>query len=97
MIFDHAYFSLQIPQLLGDIVNVVARGGEATAGAEAVERFLAQIKEPALQMVKLYLAQSAMTFAYIYSLSCVGECHSYCLCDVYGNEMSKRNVVQSIA
>ena len=78
-------------------MNVVARGGEATAGAEAVERFLAQIKEPALQMVKLYLAQSAMTFAYIYSLSCVGECHSSWLCDVYYNEISKHNVVQWIA
>ena len=66
---------MQIPQLLGDIVNVVSRSGEATAGTEAVERFLAQIKEPVLQMVKLYVAQSAMTFAYIYSLSCVGERH----------------------
>ena len=68
-------FCLQIPQLLGDIVNVVSRSGEASAGTEAVERFLAQIKEPVLQMVKLYVAQSAMTFAYIYSLSCVGERH----------------------
>lgn len=69
----NAIFFLQIPQLLGDIVNVVARSGQATAGREAVERFLAQIKEPALLMVKMYVAQSAMTFAYIYSLSCVGE------------------------
>jgi len=68
-----AMLNIKIPQLLGDIVNVVARSGEATTGTEAVELFLAQIKEPALQMVKLYVAQSAMTFAYIYSLSCVGE------------------------
>ena len=66
------YVYLQIPQLLGDIVNVVARSGDAPAGDGTVDRFLSQIKEPALQMVKFYVAQSVLTFAYIYSLSCVG-------------------------
>jgi ATP-binding cassette subfamily B (MDR/TAP) protein 8 len=72
---------LQIPQLLGDIVNVVAEfarsdpaGGSSDA---AVQSFLAQIRDPALHMVKLYVAQSALTFAYIYSLSCVGERHHH--------------------
>ena len=35
--------------------------------------FLSEIKEPAVRMVKLYLAQAVMTATYIYSLSCVGE------------------------
>ena len=35
--------------------------------------FLSEIKEPAVRMVKLYLAQAVMTATYIYSLSCVGK------------------------
>jgi len=76
-----AALNIRIPQLLGDIVNIVAQtfadasnqesgGGD---GAENLSNFLRDIREPAVQMAKLYLGQAALTFAYIYSLSCVGE------------------------
>ena len=35
--------------------------------------FLEEIKAPAFNMVKLYVAQGLMTFGYIFSLSCVGK------------------------
>ena len=64
--------------MLGSIVNVVSehalkQQGTDLARDDAVAAFAKEIKEPAIKMVKLYLAQSAFTFAYIYSLSCVGK------------------------
>ena len=35
--------------------------------------FVREVKEPAIKMIKLYLAQAVMTATYIYSLSCVGK------------------------
>ena len=43
-----------------------------TEVAPAVIDFAVEVKEPAIRMVKLYVAQAIMTAAYIYSLSCVG-------------------------
>ena len=48
--------------------------------------FLSEIKEPAVRMVKLYLAQAVMTATYIYSLSCVGK--------LFG--ISKKNYQKSV-
>ncbi|QQP35441.1 ATP-binding cassette sub-family B member 8 mitochondrial [Caligus rogercresseyi] len=39
----------------------------------AIATFLRDIKEPAVQMIQYYAAQSLCTVAYIYSLACLGE------------------------
>ena len=46
-------------------------GSESSGGAID---FIGEVKEPAIRMIKLYLAQAVMTATYIYSLSCVGKC-----------------------
>jgi len=66
-----AFLNIQLPQLLGSVVNVVANN--LNQNHDASPNFSELIKEPAVKMIKLYLAQSAFTFSYIYSLSCVGE------------------------
>ena len=40
--------------------------------AHAIIDFVREVKDPALRMAKLYIAQAVMTATYIYSLSCVG-------------------------
>ena len=35
--------------------------------------FVMEVKDPAIRMAKLYIAQAVMTATYIYSLSCVGR------------------------
>jgi ATP-binding cassette subfamily B (MDR/TAP) protein 8 len=54
-----AYLNIEIPQSLGRIVNVVAsfvrrNGSDA---AQPISSFLSQIHDPAIKMVKMYLAQ----------------------------------------
>ena len=76
-------FGTRIPQLLGDLVNIVAQtfasntsglGREETAATGGnMASFLQEMRGPAMEMVKLYVGQAALTFAYIYSLACVGE------------------------
>lgn len=67
-----AFLNVQIPQLLGGVVDVVARhlgpGGRDGGG----RTFAQDIRAPAERLVKMYAAQAAMTFGYIYSLSCLG-------------------------
>ena len=58
------------------MVNVVSEHAlkrTSSDGGDAAANFMKQIREPAIKMVKLYLAQAALTFGYIYSLSCVGS------------------------
>ncbi|CAB3387083.1 Hypothetical predicted protein [Cloeon dipterum] len=45
----------------------------AVMSGKIVENFALAIQAPAMKLVKLYLAQSVFTFAYIYMLSSVGE------------------------
>jgi hypothetical protein len=66
-----AYLNIKIPQMLGDIVNVVA-GYAGQGGEEARKAFMTEIRQPAWDILKAYVAQGAVTFAYIYCLSCVG-------------------------
>jgi len=78
-----AALNIRIPQLLGDLVNIVAQtfasntsglGREETAATGGnMANFLQEMRGPAMEMVKLYVGQAALTFAYIYSLACVGE------------------------
>eukprot|EP00095_Tigriopus_kingsejongensis_P004287 maker-scaffold722_size106786-snap-gene-0.22 protein:Tk04287 transcript:maker-scaffold722_size106786-snap-gene-0.22-mRNA-1 annotation:"atp-binding cassette sub-family b member mitochondrial" len=68
-----AYLNIQIPQMLGSVVNVVTHFIGQGRELVQVSDFLDQIRQPCLAIMKLYLAQAIMTFGYIYSLSCVGE------------------------
>ena len=54
-----AYLNIEIPQSLGQIVNVVATFVRTNGNAanESMTNFLNQIREPAKQIVKMYLAQ----------------------------------------
>ena len=68
-----AALNIQIPQMLGNIVNVVSRRISTEEQQENAMSFLEEIKAPAFKMIKLYVAQGLMTFGYIFSLSCVGK------------------------
>lgn len=66
-----ALLNIQIPQVMGEVINVVAKFHEST-------KFLEEIKIPALRLSAMYVAQSFFTFCYIYLLSIIGEnvaCH----------------------
>ena len=47
---------------------------------DAVIDFVMEVKDPAIRMAKLYIAQAVMTATYIYSLSCVGMFTSFLIC-----------------
>ena len=70
-----AALNIRIPQLLGDVVNIVAEAfaQQGRAVSDSMATFLVQMRGPAKEMIKLYLSQAVLTFAYIYSLACVGK------------------------
>lgn len=64
-----ALLNIEIPQLLGSVINVVAkfaRNGSSTL-------FMEQVKLPVFRLINMYIAQACFTFIYIYLLSCIGE------------------------
>ncbi|XP_069672760.1 mitochondrial potassium channel ATP-binding subunit isoform X1 [Periplaneta americana] len=64
-----ALLNIQIPQILGNVINVVVkytREGSSTL-------FREHVKLPVFQLMYMYVAQASFTFMYIYLLSCVGE------------------------
>ncbi|KAF2899958.1 hypothetical protein ILUMI_06225 [Ignelater luminosus] len=68
-----AILNIQIPQIMGGVVNVVARFSDSHDS----EHFLKEMKKPALKLVSMYIAQSAFTFFYINMLSHLGERVAY--------------------
>lgn len=64
-----AILNIEIPQIMGGVVNVVARFSDTHDSA----LFLKEMKGPALKLVTMYIAQSAFTFFYIDMLSHLGE------------------------
>ncbi|XP_007444072.1 ATP-binding cassette sub-family B member 8, mitochondrial [Python bivittatus] len=64
--FGAAMLNIQIPLLLGQMVNVVAKHMR-------VGDYLRLVREPALRLLSLYGLQGAMTFGYILLLSWIGE------------------------
>ncbi|KAM6450971.1 mitochondrial potassium channel ATP-binding subunit isoform 2-T2 [Liasis olivaceus] len=64
--FGAAILNIQIPLLLGQMVNVVARHMR-------VGDYLRLVREPALRLLSIYGLQGAMTFGYILLLSWIGE------------------------
>ena len=74
--FAVAILNTKIGVGIGSIVNVVSAnlGGDRASGGVPIDTnsFIQQIKEPALNVIKLYVSHAAMTFSYIYSLALVG-------------------------
>ncbi|CAG9863051.1 unnamed protein product [Phyllotreta striolata] len=68
-----ALLNIQIPQILGGVVNVLIRYNEN----ESSTSFIAEVKNPVFQLVSMYIAQSACTFFYIFMLSNLGEQMAY--------------------
>ncbi|KAG9355830.1 hypothetical protein JZ751_000672 [Albula glossodonta] len=66
--FGAAYLNIQIPLLLGDLVNVVA--GYLR---EHSENYIREVQVPALKLLGLYGLQGLLTSGYIILLSRVGE------------------------
>ncbi|KRT82824.1 ABC transporter ATP-binding protein, partial [Oryctes borbonicus] len=64
-----AILNIQVPQIMGGAINVIAKFSETKDG----EMFMEEMKVPAIKLVGMYLAQSAFTFFYIYMLSHIGE------------------------
>lgn len=63
-----AVLNIQIPQDLGNLINAVYKMLKSN-----VIEFSDSLYTPALNLIKLYLAQSAFTFSYIYFLGIMGE------------------------
>uniref|UniRef100_A0A8C3LYF0 ATP binding cassette subfamily B member 8 n=1 Tax=Chrysolophus pictus TaxID=9089 RepID=A0A8C3LYF0_CHRPC len=63
-----ALLNVQIPVLLGQLVDVVARGARTH-----LEGYLQAARPPALRLLGLYSLQALLTFGYIALLSHVGE------------------------
>ncbi|MBN3298930.1 ABCB8 protein, partial [Amia calva] len=66
--FCAAILNIQIPLMLGDLVNVVARYMRENAG-----NYLNEMRGPAIKLLGLYGLQGLLTFGYITLLSRVGE------------------------
>ncbi|KAM9789382.1 mitochondrial potassium channel ATP-binding subunit [Neosynchiropus ocellatus] len=66
--FGAAVMNIQIPLMLGELVNVVARHLR-----ERAEDFFREIRGPALKLLGLYGIQGLLTSGYIILLSRVGE------------------------
>ena len=67
--FAVAVVNVQLPLLLGDLVNVVS---SLTTGEHANDYFQF-LRLPALKLLSVYAMQSGLTFVYISLLSCLGE------------------------
>lgn len=68
-----AILNIEIPRLLGAMVNVVSNYLNVDTANNAVESYWHELRLPATRLGIMYLAQAAFTFVYIHSLSCVGE------------------------
>ncbi|GIY07380.1 mitochondrial potassium channel ATP-binding subunit [Caerostris darwini] len=68
-----AVLNIQIPIGLGDMVNVVSSFINDPGYEKDAAMFLSELREPAIHLVYMYLAQSIFTFCYISLLSVSGE------------------------
>ncbi|EDV34549.1 uncharacterized protein Dana_GF20900 [Drosophila ananassae] len=66
-----AYINIRIPNLLGYLVNTLAR--YANTYVSDTNSFVKDVSKPATNLLSLYMLQSGFTFMYIYLLSRVGE------------------------
>ncbi|XP_049787869.1 mitochondrial potassium channel ATP-binding subunit isoform X1 [Schistocerca cancellata] len=64
-----AVLNIQIPQLLGGVINVMATFIQGKEGRQ----FSSDMRAPVVRLLGMYSLQSVFTFIYIYLLSSVGE------------------------
>ena len=67
--FAVAMVNIELPLLLGDLVNAVS---SLTGGARTAD-FFQVLRDPAMKLISIYGAQAVLTFCYISFLSCLGE------------------------
>lgn len=65
-----AWFNIQIPNLLGSLINTIAQFSNSSNGST---EFLKAIREPLLRIISIYVLQAGFTAAYISLLSQIGE------------------------
>ncbi|XP_017481699.1 PREDICTED: ATP-binding cassette sub-family B member 8, mitochondrial [Rhagoletis zephyria] len=68
-----AFINIRIPNLLGDLVNTLARYANTYVKDPLHNSFFSDVRRPASNLLSLYFLQSGFTFIYIYLLSRVGE------------------------
>lgn len=64
-----AVINIQIPTLLGDLINTISK----ISSSQPVSNFVKEMKMPTFKLIYLYCTQSVFTFLYISLLACVGE------------------------
>ncbi|KAH8400093.1 hypothetical protein KR215_007018, partial [Drosophila sulfurigaster] len=68
-----AFINIRIPNLLGDLVNTLARYANTYVMDPIHNSFVKDVSKPASNLLSLYMLQSGFTFVYIYLLSRIGE------------------------
>lgn len=68
-----AFLNIRIPNLLGDLVNILSKYANTFARDPLSNTFLSDIKGPAASLFGCYVLQSGFTFIYILLLSRIGE------------------------
>lgn len=68
-----AFINIKIPNLLGDLVNTLAKYANTFVKDPLSNTFLRDVKTPAANLLGLYVLQSGFTFLYIFLLSRIGE------------------------
>lgn len=66
-----ALANIQVPMLLGEVVNVLARYSQE--GAREGKNYLEEVYTPSMKLVKYYITQAFFTFSYITFLTRMGE------------------------
>ncbi|ALC49207.1 CG1824, partial [Drosophila busckii] len=68
-----AFINIRIPNLLGELVNTLARYANTYVKDPINNNFVKDVSKPASNLLSLYMLQSGFTFVYIYLLSRIGE------------------------
>ncbi|XP_062541332.1 mitochondrial potassium channel ATP-binding subunit [Armigeres subalbatus] len=68
-----AYFNIQIPNMLGVVVNTLSKYARTNLSEFDSSTFLNEIKVPSLRLFGMYIVQAGFTFVYILLLSQIGE------------------------
>ncbi|XP_053685091.1 mitochondrial potassium channel ATP-binding subunit-like [Sabethes cyaneus] len=68
-----AYFNIQIPNLLGVVVNTLSKYARTGMKNIDTSTFFNEMKAPSLRLFGMYIAQAGFTFVYILLLSQIGE------------------------
>ena len=70
--FVVAILNIEIPRMLGSMINVVSNYLSSDS-RDLQNSYWEELKIPATKLAVMYIFQSAFTFTYIHTLSCVGE------------------------